>query len=125
MKLQIKYFLLSIGLICGILANAQIVNLTKDSLTYKIERNWIFSNKSKEDLSQLDYDDSKLPKLNFNNKYKELKKVNYEGVGWFRFKFKNDSTLVDKALAIAFDFDGASEIYLDGKILKKYNSLCG
>lgn len=125
MKLQLKYFLLITLVIGAFLGNAQIVNLTKDSLIFYVEENWKFANKSKEDLSQLNYDDSKLPTLDFNNKYNDLKKAKYEGAGWFRFKFRNDSTLVDKALALAFDFDGASEIYLDGKILKKYGEIKG
>ena len=125
MKLHLKYFILTTVLICAILGNAQIVNLSIDSLTFKVERNWKFSNKIKDDLSELDYDDNKLPKLDFNNKFNEFKKAKYEGAGWFRFKFRNDSTLVDKALALAFDFDGASEVYLDGKILKKYGVIKG
>ena len=99
--------------------------LTKDSLTFNVENNWRFSNKIKDDLSQLNFDDSKLPTLNFNNKFNELKKAKYEGAGWFRFKFRNDSSLVNIALAIALDFDGASEVYLDGKILKKYGTIKG
>jgi adenylate cyclase len=125
LKIQLKYFLLITFIICAFCGNAQIVNLTKDSLIFYVEENWKFSNKSKEDLSQLNYDDSKLLTLDFNNKFNDLKKAKYEGAGWFRFKFRNDSTLVDKALAIAFDFDGASEIYLDGKILKKYGEIKG
>jgi hypothetical protein len=125
LKIQLKYFLLITFIICAFCGNAQIVNLTKDSLIFYVEENWKFANKSKEDLSQLNYDDSKLPTLDFNNKFNELKKAKYEGAGWFRFKFRNDSTLVDKALALAFDFDGASEIYLDGKILKKYGEIKG
>ncbi|WP_138429693.1 SpoIIE family protein phosphatase [Fodinibius saliphilus] len=48
----------------------------------------------------------------------ELSFINWEGIGWFRFHFKVDSTLVNYPLALIMEqHNGASEIYLDGKLL--------
>jgi class 3 adenylate cyclase len=120
-----KKYLFAILLFISQFIVGQDLILTKDSLTFNAENNWRFSNKIKEDLSQLDYNDSKLFQVNSINESKELEKVSYNGTGWFRFKFRSDSSLVDKALAIALDFGGASEVYLDGKILKKYGTIKG
>ena len=88
---------------------AQEIHLTKDSLPYKFKNNWKYSKDFNQDLSQIDFDDSKLLVINSLNGNKELRSIKFNGSGWFRLKFHIDSTLVDKSLALMFNFAGVSE----------------
>ena len=49
-----------------------------------------------------------------------LPKTGWTGAGLFRLHLQADSTLWNKPLAIYIVQKGASEIYLDGKLIKKY-----
>ncbi|CAN5413277.1 hypothetical protein BH10BAC2_BH10BAC2_42350 [soil metagenome] len=44
----------------------------------------------------------------------------WQGIGWFRLKLSIDSSLYNKMLALVITHYGASEIYLDGKLVNKY-----
>ncbi len=50
----------------------------------------------------------------------QLQKVH---IGWFRLKLKVDSALFDQALGILVSQAGASEIYLNGKLLYKFGQV--
>ncbi len=48
----------------------------------------------------------------------ELPFIDWNGIGWFRWEFKVDSSLVDYPLALLIkQHNGASEIYLDGQLI--------
>lgn len=50
----------------------------------------------------------------------ELPFIDWNGIGWFRLHFRVDSTLINYPLALLIaQHNGASEIYLDGKLLYK------
>ena len=51
--------------------------------------------------------------------------TNFSGVGWFRFHFFVDSSLLHIPLAWVVQQRGASEIYLDGKRLKRIGTFSG
>lgn len=104
---------------------AQEIHLTKDSLPYKFENHWKFCKEFNQDLSQIAYDDSQLPTIKSLKGSKELRALKFNGSGWFRLKFHIDSTLVDTSLALMFNFSGVSELYLDGKLFKKYGEWNG
>jgi signal transduction histidine kinase len=44
----------------------------------------------------------------------------WNGIGWFRLKLFIDSSLYNKVLAVVMTHYGASEIYLDGKLINQY-----
>ncbi len=50
---------------------------------------------------------------------------NFKGIGWFRLHFTIDSTMVHKPIAFGMRQKGASEIYLDGKLVKRYGNING
>ena len=50
-------------------------------------------------------------------------KGNWTGVGWFRLHFALDSTLQDQTLALTVAHFGASEIYLDGKLIQHFKAV--
>jgi serine phosphatase RsbU (regulator of sigma subunit) len=44
----------------------------------------------------------------------------FEGIGWFRLHILVDTLLLDKTLALIMTQGGASEVYLDGKLIHKF-----
>ena len=46
----------------------------------------------------------------------------WQGYGWFRFRFAADSLVSEKVTHFAFASYGAAEVYLDGKLVKKYGT---
>ena len=47
-------------------------------------------------------------------------KTDFKDIGWFRLQFENDSSLIGEQLSMTINQHGASEIYLDGKLLYKF-----
>lgn len=47
----------------------------------------------------------------------------WTGRGWFRLRFNLDEALVDKTLAMIMTQGGASEVYLDGKLLARFGEI--
>ncbi len=70
-----------------------------------------------------DFDDSHWTNLKVNFKISDLVNANWEGIGWFRKKFKIDSSLYNKAVAFVLLQNGASEIYLNGKLIKSFGTI--
>lgn len=64
------------------------------------------------------YDDSGWEEVSTYLGPSELPFLDWEGIGWFRFRLKVDSTLVNYPLALMLSpHNGASEIYLDGELI--------
>ena len=49
-----------------------------------------------------------------------VSKGEWQGIGWFRLKLVIDSSLYNQSLALVMQHFGASEIYLDGKLINQY-----
>jgi len=46
----------------------------------------------------------------------------WKGIGWFRLKLVIDSSLYNQVIALVMNHYGASEIYLDGKLINQYGT---
>lgn len=86
-----------------------------DNIIY-ISDTWLFKPGDNHRWSNPQYNDSTWQKMSTYLGPSDLSFIDWEGIGWFRFHFKVDSSLVGYPLAlIAEQHHGASEIYLDGK----------
>jgi signal transduction histidine kinase len=52
-----------------------------------------------------------------------LPETSWTGVGWFRLWISVDSTLVNTPIALLIDQKGASEVYLDGRLLYAFGTV--
>jgi len=111
---------------CSCILNAQTLYLTKDSLTSGHVQQWRYSPLDSAQFSSPEYSDS-LWLLIKNNYDKQIGKWTAgftPGVQWYRMTFIADSSLENLPVALAIrQFGGASEIYLDGKLCKKYGAI--
>ena len=53
----------------------------------------------------------------------KLPKSGWSGIGWFRLPLKVDESLVGQPLSLAFKHLGASEIYVDGKLVQSFGKV--
>lgn len=98
------------------------VRLTADSLYAVFERAWwkyTVSDDSSMSLPSYKDDDWRYTHSD------ELDFSLFSGVGWFRLCFFVDSSLVHKPIALGVRQKGASEIYIDGKLVKRFGLIKG
>ena len=73
--------------------------------------------------AEKDYNDAGWMELSNNFNMDSIKTGTWTGIGWFRKKFKIDSTMFNKPVAFIVNQKGASEFYLNGKLVKKFGSI--
>lgn len=105
-----------------------ILLLTKDSLAENkvilLEEHWKYKAADSMIMADSSYDDSKWESINpglYLNLY-GTKKHSYDslkGICWFRRDIYADSAIVNIPLALLITHMGASEVYVDGKLVKK------
>ena len=76
-------------------------------------------------MAQSGYDDSKWKDAKSILFFRDNKMPKFNGIAWFRFHFIADSTITGRPLALMLTHLGASEIYLDGKLIKSYGKIKG
>jgi two-component system, NtrC family, sensor kinase len=85
-----------------------------------LNKDWTFHSGDDLTWSEKDFDDSSW--LNLVNYTMTVDNVNgkpWEGIAWFRRKIKIDSALYNKAVGISMYQLAASEIYLNGKLIRR------
>ena len=73
--------------------------------------------------AEKNYNDTGWVKLKNNFYMDSIKTGTWKGIGWFRKKFSIDSTMFNKPVAFLVDQRGASEFYLNGKLVKKFGTI--
>jgi serine phosphatase RsbU (regulator of sigma subunit) len=69
------------------------------------------------------FDDSDWDTLKTDLQFDDLNKDVWTGIGWFRREIVIDSTLIDKSVGFSISHYGASEIYLNGKLVYKFGKV--
>ncbi len=100
--------------------------LGKDSMPYNFEENWKFYESDSKNFAARDYDDSKWVikdcELGIG---RNADSHWFKGIGWFRLNLLVDSTWTKQTMALKMSHFGASEIYLDGKLIKSFGKING
>jgi adenylate cyclase len=115
-----------------VFCNAQTIPmLTKDSLVrhtkYQLDK-WKFQAGDDAAMATPAYDDSKWAtvdpdfRIDPGNRTRHNK---FSSIGWFRFHFIADTSLVGIPLAFGISHYGASEIFLDGKKIESFGKIKG
>ena len=69
------------------------------------------------------YNDAEWDTLQTTINLKDSSDNPFDGLGWFRLHIQIDPSLRDKTYALTIDQQGASEIYLNGDLLKRYGTV--
>ena len=73
--------------------------------------------------SEPGYDDFSWDTLNTRMMISNTPEYFWKGIGWFRTNIRIDSALINRPLAFLINQFGASEIYLNGKLIKKLGTI--
>ena len=85
-----------------------------------LEKGWKFSPGDNPDWAKTEFDDSEWKDIDPTLDLHYLPQIRKESLGWFRIKLHVDSSLLNKPLALQVYQSIASEIYLNGNLLKRY-----
>jgi len=66
------------------------------------------------------FNDSKWVISNTDFNYRNTTPEGWKGIGWFRLRLTIDSPLLNKPLALVIIHFGASELYVDGKLMNQF-----
>ncbi|NGP87885.1 PP2C family protein-serine/threonine phosphatase [Fodinibius halophilus] len=93
-------------------------DISTDEKIIYITDSWLFKSGDNEEWASPSFTDTTWQKASTYLGSSELGLIDWNGIGWFRFHFKVDSSLVNHPLALIMEqHNGASEIYLDGQLL--------
>jgi len=81
-----------------------------------LDKAWKFQSGDNPEYANPDYDDSKWQSINPTLDIHELSQIQ-QGMVWFRLHLYLDSNLLKKQLSLSIEQSGASEIYLNGKLI--------
>ena len=70
-----------------------------------------------------DFDDSEWDTLNPRLTWEDYDTTEWNGIGWFRKNFVIDTTLRNKSVGLSMRHHGASEVYLNGALVKKFGTV--
>ena len=106
------------------------IHITKDSLAERWDfvEAWRHTTEDSIAFAQKDYNDDSWDTVSGSYKVKiDLAKENNKkkpsDIGWYRYYFTTDTSLLNTPLNLAMRHSGASEVYLDGELLAKIGEI--
>lgn len=97
--------------------------LHKDSIPFVLDDSWRYQHGDDTAWATLEYNDSSWTLTNILLGANEGKRLDFNGIGWFRMHILVDSSLVGEQLAIRIEQAGASDVYMDGEKLVSYGKI--
>ena len=88
-----------------------------------LTKNWVFQAGDSAAWAKKEYNDAHWQTVDTNFDVDSLREKSWSGIGWFRRSIKIDSTLFNKAIGIEMTQRGASEIYINGKLVQQFGEI--
>ncbi|WP_133273984.1 hypothetical protein [Hymenobacter radiodurans] len=85
-----------------------------------LDKGWKFQPGDDEQWAQPDIDDQGWQPINPTLPPRQLPQVQQAGIGWLRLRFRVSPELQRKALILSIAQYAASEVYLNGQLLRQY-----
>ncbi|HEX7414298.1 MAG TPA: hypothetical protein VF411_09675, partial [Bacteroidia bacterium] len=121
--------LLVIPVLCNsVFAQVAISTTIKDSTEKGLEKintkKWKYHKGDNAEWAKPDYNDAAWDSVKTRLNLDVLSKEYFENIGWFRLCVNIDTLLVNKPIAFSISHNGASEIYLNGKLINTFGDVC-
>ena len=88
-----------------------------------LDSSWKFKAGDNSDWARPGFNDSSWQSVNLLQDLYNLPQIPKSGIVWFRLRFKTDSTLFDRQLVMRIYQTGASEVYLEGKLIHRLGTV--
>lgn len=88
-----------------------------------LNQGWRFSSADKPDFAQPGFDDSSWDTITPRREVPDIPQLKGVKTGWLRLHLRMAGSLVGRSLTLNTYQAGASEIYLDGKLLRRYGTV--
>ncbi|MFZ0390037.1 MAG: SpoIIE family protein phosphatase [Calditrichia bacterium] len=125
MKLK-KIFFCFLPVIFPLLLNAADITILDSTICEKyvwLKTNWVYHSGDHPSWADPSFPDTLWRETETLLEKEQLEKVYWSGIAWFRLHFKLDSTVNDSLFGIRLFQTGASEVYLNGKLVKQIGSI--
>ncbi len=123
-----KFFLLLTLIYCLAVVSSNgkgLLFLSKDSLTIALHDGWRFSDKDSLAFADSSFDDSRWEIRGSEMRLSTYPRPSFNGIGWFRLQFIADTSIVNTPLVFTITHLGASEIYLNGQLIRSFGKIDG
>lgn len=121
----LSYCVLFIVFSLSVSAQQKVLHLSADSISYKQLILWQYINADDIKYSKPDFNDSNWQVVNSKLPLDKKKEIKFDSVAWFRLHVDVDSDLVGEPIWVNLNQLGASELYIDGKLIKKSGQIAG
>ena len=122
-NILITTLLLSSIILCGQKPDKALVSIVTDTVPVYLNTVWKYHQGDKMEWAKHDFDDSTWDTLAIALDLDEISKETFTGNCWFRLKVNIDSSLVNLPLGLTLSHTGASEIYIDGKLVHQFGKV--
>src|SRR6202008_2718784 len=108
------------------------INLNGGKLTNNVKANWLYFNFDDNKIKNNTLKDSAFRVITQTcvyfidedpNSPSEPDEIDFRGIGWYKMYFKMPLKQINKVYSFTYSQMGASEIYLDGRLLKSFGKI--
>jgi len=127
-KINIPFFFVIIFLFLQVVQlSAQEFYLSQESLKndnrFWMPYQWKYQAGDNSEWAQPEFDDANWRLVDTRLFSKDFPAEDWKGIGWFRLSLEIDSQLVNNTLAVGIWQAGASELYLDGRLIHQFGTV--
>ncbi len=93
-------------------------SLDNKQQVFTFREGWVYQPGDIPQWADMDFDDSSWEQIESTTLFRNnMPETPWQGIGWFRFHFSIDSTLVNYPLSLNMQQSSSSEIFLDGRLI--------
>lgn len=100
-----------------------VIELNKDSTTFLLYDGWRYHEGDNKEWAEPSFNDSSWQVVNILMGRNNGNRLDFKGIGWFRLHINVDSSMIGEQMVLRMRQVGASEIYLDGKLIERYGKI--
>lgn len=119
----ITALLLSSFILCAQKKDKAIAYINTDTIPVYLNTIWKYHQGDDINWAKHDFDDSTWDTIAIALNLDEIPKETFTGNCWFRLRVVIDSSLVNLPLGLTINHTGASEIYINGKLVHQYGKI--
>ncbi len=107
-----------------VIVTSAITDSTEAGLQKISTDKWKYHKGDNTDWAKPDYKDVLWDSVKSRLNIDDLPKDYFNNIAWFRLTVNIDTTLVNKPVAFSITHNGASQIYLNGKLIRHFGKVC-